>query len=246
MIYEYTVTNRLDNPHKYMYTPYQGKNFVNAYFKNRLENITRLQAQSNKSYSDIDLHFCAKSIFQSKELLNREVSYWEIMYDFSDISMVEDISPLAKYDEVIKLKFFKLENEIETEKLLSSLLFSQLDFKNDRLIKEWLDRLIQKFEVTKKLYSLYPKGFKAGKGKTNIVRLYWMFSLLLSLRCVEKQNVKYLSTLLKVNDLLCSLDNKILLKHKIPEHGLMLVLLVEMAKIRSLSRNIKRGNFVFK
>ena len=100
--------------------------------------------------------------------------------------------------------------------------------------------------IIKKLYTTYPKGFRSGKGKTNVVRLYWMFALLLNLCYVETQNIKYLSTLLKVSDLLCSLDSNNRLIHKIPKQGLVLILLVEIINIRSLSNNIKRINFVFK
>ena len=244
--YEYTEVNRLDNPHNYMYTPYQGANFVNAYFKNRLENIKRFQSQGNQSYIDIDLHFCFKSISQLKELLEKAGNYQSLTREFDDLPKLKEMPSLLEQDEMDQLKFIKLENEIDTERLLTSILFNQLNNKNNRLIKEWLDLLIQRFEVTKKLYTTYPKGFRSGKGKTNVVRLYWMFALLLNLCYVETQNIKYLSTLLKVSDLLCSLGSNNRLIHKIPKQGLVLILLVEIINIRSLSNNIKGINFVFK
>ena len=244
--YEYTEVNRLDNPHNYMYTPYQGANFVNAYFKNRLENIKRFQSQGNQSYIDIDLHFCFKSISQLKEFLEKVGNYRRLTSEFDDLPKLKEIPSFLEEAEIDQLKFFKLENEIDTERLLTSILFNQLNNKNNRLIKEWLDLLIQRFEVTKKLHTIYPKGLRSGKGKTNVVRLYWMFALLLNLCYVETQNIKYLSTLLKVSELLCSLGSNNRSIHEVPKQGLVLILLVEIISIRSLSNNIKRGNFVFK
>ena len=125
--YEYTEVNRLDNPHNYMYTPYQGGNFVNAYFKNRLENIKRFQSLGNQSYIDIDLHFCFKSISQLKELLEKAGNYRRLTREFDDLPKLKEIPPLLEQDEVDQLKFIKLENEIDTEKLLTSILFNQLN-----------------------------------------------------------------------------------------------------------------------
>ena len=41
--YEYTAINRLITPHKYMYTIYQGSEFLDIYFKNRLANLKRFK-----------------------------------------------------------------------------------------------------------------------------------------------------------------------------------------------------------
>jgi len=71
-----------------------------------------------------------------------------------------------------------------------------------------------------------------------------LFSLLLILFYAKTKNTKYLSTLLKVTDLLLSLNNKLLVKD-MPMQGLLLVLSYEILSINSLLSNIKEGGFVF-
>ena len=85
----------------------------------------------------------------------------------------------------------------------------------------------------KKIYKNYHlNDFRSGRGDNEIVRLYWLFSLLLTLVYFETKNIKYLSTLLKVNDLLCSLNENDLLT--IPIGGIELILLKEVQSIKEL------------
>ena len=243
--YEYTQVNRLDFPHKYMYTTYHGMEFVNIYFRSRLDGLKRFRLQSNQVYiNQIDLYFCTKSTLQLKELLNKENILKNLLNDFTNsLNLREKITPSIKND-IKKLELFNLENTINTDKLLSSLIFNQIHNKSIVLVKLWLDRLVQRFEVTKKLYTSYQSGFRICQGKTDILHIYWLFSLLLILFYAKTKNTKYLSTLLKVTDLLLSLNNKLLVKD-MPMQGLLLVLSYEILSINSLLSNIKEGGFVF-
>ena len=57
--YEYTKVNRLEIPHKYMYTPYKGSDFLDAYFKDRskhLESFRNPQESQYKNKVDLFLH----------------------------------------------------------------------------------------------------------------------------------------------------------------------------------------------
>jgi hypothetical protein len=246
MKYEYTEINRIREPHKYMYTPYYGISFIDIYFKNRLKNIKRFDSLSTNHFSDIDLYFCVKSISQLKEPLERLKEYWDLEIDLYDHQMVDKMPTLIEQDKMIQLDSFKLENEVDTESLLSCLILNQLRNKNNRSIKKWLNLLIQRFEVTKKMYKTYQKGFRTGKGREDNVRLYWMLALLLSLCYIETHNAKYLSSLLKVSDLLCSLSNEILTEQKTIKQGLMLVLFIEISSVRMLTNKIQGVDFAFK
>jgi len=104
---------------------------------------------------------------------------------------------------------------------------------------------VQKFEVTKKIYESYPIGFRKGEGRNDIIQLYWMFSVSLALFYRRSKNIKYLSTLIKVSDLLCSLDDN-LLHREIPLQGLSTTLLVELLSVAELSEVIDEVNFEFK
>jgi hypothetical protein len=99
---------------------------------------------------------------------------------------------------------------------------------------KWLDRLVQRFEVTKKLYEFYPPGFRKGEGDNSFIKPYWLLAMCLYLFYVQTNEIKYLSTLLKVSDLLCSLPHNAL-KAAIPGSGMVMLLTGETLSIRTLS-----------
>ncbi len=222
--YEYTEVNRLEKPHNYMYTPYFGVEFVQSYFDDRSKNIEKFKARKGEqNIETIDAYFCTASTLK--------------------LEKDQKLLPVNFQENVENIVSFNLKNKIVTEKLLTSLLVSQLNNENEKLIKEWLDRLVQRFEVTKKIYETYLVGFRKGRGSTDMVRLYWIFALLLTLYYSETKNIKYLNTLLKVNDLLCSLGDDLI--RKIPIQGLELVLSVETEGVQLLAKNIEGLSFVF-
>lgn len=222
--YEYTEVNRLEKPHNYMYTPYFGVEFVQSYFDDRSKNIEKFKARKGEqNIETIDAYFCTASTLK--------------------LEKDQKLLPVNFQENVENIVSFNLKNKIVTEKLLTSLLVSQLNNENEKLIKEWLDRLVQRFEVTKKIYETYLVGFRKGGGSTGMVRLYWIFALLLALYYSETKNIKYLNTLLKVNDLLCSLGDDLI--RKIPIQGLKLVLSVETEGVQLLAKNIEELSFVF-
>lgn len=212
--YEYTKLNRLRNPHNYMYTPYLGNDFLQAYEDNRSKNIRRfVSPKCNSNVKKIDEYFYTKTTL----VLEGN----EIPLSDKNSTYLEDFSTLSK------------KKEISTSKLLESLLHMQLSNEIGKDIKSWLDFLVQRYEVTKKIYKNYHlNDFRSGRGDNEIVRLYWLFSLLLTLVYFETKNIKYLSTLLKVNDLLCSLNENDLLT--IPIGGIELILLKEVQSIKEL------------
>jgi len=235
--YEYTEVNRLEEPHKYMYTSYLGIKFVSSYFSDRLKHLKRFQenykAMDNQS-ADSYLYMGVKNILDS--LMQKEAS------ELGNKYVLKGISLSNKHIKIKDLLFFNIKDDIDTELLLSSLLYVQINHKKDELVKEWLDHLVQRFEVTKKLYIRYPEGFRKGEGVADNIRLYWLFSLSLSLYYANTQSIKYLNTLLKVSDLLCSLESDVLVG-KIPLQGLSMIIQVEMFYVRSISDRIKGVDF---
>ncbi len=245
--YTYTEVNCLEKPHKYTYTPYLGIEFVDAYFRDRLKNIRRFKLQDGKSYKHkIDSYFCHESKRQFEVILDNAFCQvdesWRSLVNWEDFSTPKENISAPVSDKVEVITSFDIENEINTEKLLSSLIFTQLNIEDEELIKEWLDRLVQRFEVTKKLYETYPAGFRKGQGIKDNIRLYWLFSLMLALYYVRTTNIKYLSALLKVSDLLCSLSDDILVSET-PLQGLSLILSIEFLNIKLLSYNVQEAVF---
>lgn len=218
--YEYTDVNRLQIPHKYMYTPYQGSTFIRSYFSDREKNVRRFKLQEmTQELAKIDSYLCESSL----------------------LLLAENFCPLV-YESVESISHFDTKTRVITEELLTSLIVSQFSNDQHKCIKHWIDFLTQRFEVTKKLYEIYhSNNLRKGEGKAENVRLYWLFSLLLTLYYSGTNNIKYLSTLLKVNDLICSLDDDLL--RTIPKQGLLLVLSKEMESIRELSSNLNGDLF---
>ena len=213
-IYEYTSTDRLIAPHKYMYTAYAGHEFIKAYFDDRLKNLERFSSlRVSKEMDGIDEIICEAS--------------FEIL--FKGALSIHGIDKL----QLKNYSSFKTGGEIHTPKLLVFLIFHLLSDSTDTKIKEWVDFLIQRFEVTKKLFEVYhSEKFRNGKGDYKIVRLYWLFSVLLTLAYSQTNNLKYLSTLLKTNDLICSLSNSNMVS--IPYKGMDLILSNEVGFIKIL------------
>ena len=248
MSYEYTEVSRIENPHKYMYTPYQGSEFIDAYFRDRVqyfESFARKSGQKYKNSIGLLLHSRATIILknfldsefsdESDELLKAKVD-WENSPNL-DYSLNDD-------GNIVDLSSFDISGRVNSEDLLTSLLNSQLSRESEKTVKFWLELLVQRFEVTKKIYESYPVNFRKGGGRNNIVRLYYLFALSLTLFYCSTKNIKYLSTLLKVTDLLCSLEEN-LLNQNIPLQGLATILLVELLSIKSLSKTIDEVKFDF-
>ncbi|XOJ84594.1 hypothetical protein ABXT54_07095 [Methylophilaceae bacterium Uisw_099_01] len=245
--YEYTSINRMEHPHKYMYTPYQGEKFIDSYFKDRLKYFKNYARKSKQNYKyRIEFPLLSKATIFLKDFLGTELS------DKFDKSLNELIDwknchAIGDYLEntppnVVNLSSVDIKDIIKTEDLLCAILNTQLKKRSNKIVKFWLDILVKKFEVTKKIYENYGPNFSKGEGKDNIIFLYCVFALCLSLFYCTTKNIKYLSTLLKVNDLICSLDEKIL-NQNFPLVLFAPVILVEILSIKSLSQTIKEVNF---
>jgi hypothetical protein len=238
--YEYTKVNRLEIPHNYMYSLYQGSEFLDAYFQDRLKCVESFQEIKEWEYKyKVGYYLHSKAVivlktFFDKELFNELDKSFRELIDLEDILKVDD-SFIDNIDINIEvLSSYSISDKVVTKNLLISLLNSQLNNGDKSLIKYWLDLLVQRFEVTKKLYESYPINFRKGEGGSNDIQLYWMFALSLTLFYYDLKSTKYLSTLLKTTDLLCSLD-EIAISQKIPPQGISLILYAELLSIKMLT-----------
>ncbi len=239
MSYPYSQSNRLEEPHSYMYTPFQGEKLLRSYQASRMEFLRRYrEADGSQIAPDHMLADCALP-----ELVRQVVALSpDGKKMFRVLANVGDMAPswqagaadgsLAKL--AVTLGRQEATGKVATLELLRALTATQLVDADNTAIKVWLDRLVQRFEVTKKLYDSYLPGFRRGEGSNSSVRLYWLFALSLSLFYARTGGIKYLSTLLKVCDLLCSLPEQALQGH-IPERGLGIVLATEVAGVQLLA-----------
>jgi len=239
--YEYTEVNRLDMPHRYMYTKFEGHEFLKSYFDNRSANIKRFQRFSDN----------VQSANADSQLIIDIISHLELFIqgatDKSDgnwqLFPVSQKNPKCKtYLEVLQkmkgsLRAFDKDKITNTEELLYGILVCQLTGSQEINTKDWLDCLVQRFEVSKKIYECYLPGFRRGSGSAKIVRLYWLFSLSLCIHYMATKNSKYLSTQLKVSDLLCSLSDE-QLHNEVSSKEISLVLSIEILFVRLIAKDI--------
>ena len=242
--YEYTQVNRLKKPHNYMYTPYSGLEFLDTYLEERLAYLDNIKRSGLSGSSTNYISLYAKScrlLMDYTEISGHRDKLEEIFA--SDASNAYQ-SQSNKNIDMAPLPSFNTSNIVHSENLLVSLLDSQVNGGDQKLIKFWLDLLVQKFEVTKKIYHHYPINFGKGLGPNDSIEVYWMLILSLSLLFSSTKNIKYLNTMLKISDLLCSLDKNTVFKN-IPKNHFGIVLLVELSGVKSLSERAEGVFFDF-
>ena len=200
MSYLYTKRNLLDEPHNYMYSEFKGRAFLEKYFENRISLLQTLVVDEENNLSALDQNiFCeAKKILLSNE---------NLILKIPDNLFPSSISNVKALNKTYLPRSFPNSERIETTKLLDGLLYAYL-YEGIPSKEIWLARLIQRFEVTKKLKEYYMPGFRQSEGSSKEIRLYQLFSIILAFAHYQTENLQYLSTLLKVNDLMLSLPLK--------------------------------------
>ncbi len=236
MSYPYTKENRLEHPHKYMYTPFEGVALLEHYRLDRLEFVRRISADGDNVAHDQLFEGKALEILSDRfgESMRALESGHECLHGINISSAGEIQSCIHKL--AACLKTFDSTKPVETLALLQAIIASQLGQGSDPKIKKWLDLLVQRFEVSKKIYSGYLAGFRKGDGQNDNVRLYWLFALALILHYAETRQIKYLSTLLKVMDLLCSLPDHAL-KGTFTSNAMSMIVFAELTYVLDLIKD---------
>lgn len=239
MNYSYSQHNRLEEPHSYMYTPFEGAAFLGYYLSSRIGFLHSAASNSGGTHMpDQLLLLCGLRRLER----DFDAASPSCGVRFRELSAVGAEANLGsdKADEAIlsdlggNLTRTTIASSVTTLDLLCALIGGQLTDAHLPETKLWLDRLVQRFEVTKKLFDVYPPGFRKGQGLNTSVRLYWLLALGLCLFHSSSNQIKYLSTLLKVCDLLCSLPGSVL-AGEIPRFGMSAVLAAEMSSVRLLA-----------
>lgn len=200
MRYFYTEKNLLEEPHNYMYSEFKGREFLENYYKNRIKLLLTLVMGEEDQFSTLDQNIFNEA---NKILIKLKNSSLKIPDNLLPPSIGE-VTPLNK---IVLPQPFPNAEKIETLKLLDALLYEYIN--EESSAKEiWLSRLIQRFEVTKKLKEYYLPGFRKSEGSYYKIRLYQLLSIVLAIAHSQSGQFQYLSTLLKVNDLLLSLPLK--------------------------------------
>ena len=148
----------------------------------------------------------------------------------------ESINNVEFLNDIQFLQNLKINQKVNTSILINSLIELVVLDKENKITKFWIDLLIQRFEVTKKIYKEYLPGFKKGNGDKTLIKLYWKFALILAIKYSKTKQLKFLNTLIKLCDLIISLPIKSINK-EISEIGLHLLILSEITFVKNLLKN---------
>lgn len=220
MNYSYSNENRIVLPCTYMYTPYEGISLLESYSTNR---GIFLNKGREMIHNPVEVDELVREILNcgineylqiakkdGDEKLSNTLSgiIKEHVWLSDNVLSPEGNSELSRKSEI--LESFSLDRKVETMGLLISLFSSILgDLEYSPLVKMWMDGLTQRFEVTKKIYERYKPGFRKGEGKSERLILYALFAMVLSVYYYRNNNLKFLNTLLKINDTLISIIDKL-------------------------------------
>jgi len=166
-----------------------------------LEN--RIITPHSYTYSDFGGNEFLKNYFFDRENRLSNIAEHFQTINIKGLITVVDLF-LGEEENCIELTKFSINSSFQTIDLLRSLLFS-LRWNQSPEAALWLPKLIQRFEVSKKIYSSYGEGFRKGAGSFDALDLYYIFGLCISLYYSKSSNLQLLSSLLKLNDLLLSL-----------------------------------------
>lgn len=231
MKYPYTESNRLQEPHAYMYSPYGREAFLQGYIADRIERLLLLSGSTGKDCSKAE----ARAYAVLHTLLGPEgefpISRLAVLISTPDV-------PAEFVGQVVFPEIFPNVEPVNTASMLDALMNSFLDCSSESsdegVALQWLNCLLQRFEVSKKLRTSYLPGFRKGWGSDDDLSLYLQFALVLALAYAHRKELQYLSTLLKVNDLLLSLSTEALATHSVG-YALVLAIAVELHAVRRLA-----------
>jgi hypothetical protein len=210
MSYVYSAQNRLVTPETYMYSEFRGLPFLIEYLQSRACVVEENWDCRAGAGDDCALASLAAPVLQVR-LEALETGCGRALQVFLDSSPAGKLQRTRSLCAELTAASAYVESQTtatstDTVELLLGLISIQLTGKVNDCVPRWLNRLIQRFEVTKKLHPIYQAGFRKGEGTPESLRLYFLFALALTLSYTHDRNLQLLSTLLKVNDLLCSVS----------------------------------------
>lgn len=203
---KYGYLSTLDKPLTYQYSKFLGYGFIKEYIKIRSEAID----WSKYGYKYNPIH--------QKD----NISFYLKSFNFE------------RYDIKYLLKRVYIENS--TKEKLKLILFILHRYSKPKVVYKkiynWLSMFIKKYEVSKKIYVEYNPRWEKKSADYKIIENYVLLALNLAIFYNNSKNLKFLNTLLKLNDILCGI------KEDIPENYrplFCLALYLELDAIKHLA-----------
>lgn len=154
-----------------------------------------LEKPENYFFSEYDGNNFIKAYFQNRLYIIKKLKYSDNIITYNSIQ---------EYLEKNRQNYSaNMENTIISVMFLRDLLKEIINNNiNDK--KGYLDILLKKYEVTKKIFNEYDENFKAISNDYSNIESYCLLSICCSLYYKKSNNLKYINTSIKINDMLCS------------------------------------------
>ena len=165
MEYSYANTDLLEFPQKYQMTPFEGRELLSSYEKNRQKILDKIK--NNQTVN---------SLSHTLKLLQKQ--------------FLIDI----KSDQ----KIFVTSNQ------LSSIFLRLQHQKETQQETKFIMSLLKKFEIKKRIFSEYDHELKENSTDFKILANYILLAAICTKKFQDSSNLKFLNTLLKLNDTICS------------------------------------------
>ena len=187
MNYKYIYENPSENRQLYMYSDYNGKEFIEAYKKSRSDVLIK----------------CLKKINSTEEKLETTNKLLKL----SNYNHIKKDEIMSIFCNILYDRFIIFEREIINSDLteaindLSSIYIKAKN--NQSLNKLKLDNLVKTFETKKDFSSEIQNSFDASLISNEIDEIFhFLFSFIIIKHFISFKSLKYFNTLLKLNDLL--------------------------------------------
>ena len=200
--YKYSNVNRLKEPNTYMYTEYLGDKFIDIYYQNRQSLIDFYKSDGYRNIKN-NLNMNNIQIMNKLEFqINNFISKFDIPHTILNYSEENKNSSLIQIPNEQKL--FSEGFNFDIHEVLNFIIndFDNSSSEDNRIL--YLNKLIRKFEVRKKIYSSYDQDFREQFGRFDDLEIYLKLKIALIIYYVHNLDIKYLNTILKISDTLCS------------------------------------------
>ena len=165
MEYSYANTDLLEFPQKYQMTPFEGREFLSSYEKNRQKILDKIK--NNQTVN---------SLSHTLKLIQKQ-----FLIDIKN-----------------NQKIFVTSNQ------LSSILLRLQHQKETQQETKFIMALLKKFEIKKRIFSEYDHELKENSTDFKILTNYILLAAICAKKFQDNSNPKFLNTLLKLNDTICS------------------------------------------
>lgn len=194
--YRYTEKNLLEEPCYYMYTPYEGREFLAAFLAHRRAAAQALLRQRPATTAERPPDVVLAEEFTAAALSERRAT--------------ADVQRHLRSMEVLPAR--PGEVSVDTRGVLLDLwqAYLYLPDDGDRLAAPWLEFFLKRFEVTKKIYSSYSAALKPSTHDYRNLDHYASLAALITYRYRVTRDIRLLNSSIKLIDLLLSVDNSAL------------------------------------